>query len=417
MKETPLSLCEKNFVIQAIKQNQRLDGRLNDEFRSLKINYGSDWGSVIVALGETKVLAQVSSELGEPKATRPNEGILHINVELGPMAAPHFEAGRNCELTVQINRTLERTFKDSRAIDLESLCVISEERVWMLRVDLNVLNHEGNLIDCCSVATLCALAHFRRPDVSVIEDEIRIHTSAEKEPLKMVMHHYPVCVSYVIFDAGRIAVADPTVAEERTSDTQMIFGINSFEELCCLNLGGSSLTSPTLLLQYSKKAAKHAKNVVNQVKKSLENDSEAREAGKKVGFAECLRQNTILSLGEERLVLKLRNFTFNGITEDDEPNKKIGGITEDDEPNKKIVQGKLYSNPHYKPDTKWIPEAASDNSISLESDTDGSENLQGTVKECLKLSDVQADFPISKQKHAIKQITNSDSEEEEKVIL
>uniref|UniRef100_A0A1B0GAB0 Exosome complex component RRP45 n=2 Tax=Glossina morsitans morsitans TaxID=37546 RepID=A0A1B0GAB0_GLOMM len=404
MKETPLSLCEKNFVIQAIKQNQRLDGRNNDELRSLRINYGSDWGSVIVALGETKVLAQVSSELGEPKATRPNEGILHINVELGPMAASHFEAGRNCELTVQINRTLERTFKDSRAIDLESLCVISDERVWMLRVDLNVLNHEGNLIDCCSVATLCALAHFRRPDVSVIEDEIRIHTSAEKEPLKMVMHHYPVCVSYVVFDGGRIAIADPTVAEERTSDTQMIFGINSFGELCCLNLGGSSLTSPTLLLQCSKKAAKHAKSVVNQVKKSLENDSEAREAGKKVGFAGCLHQNTITSLGEDRLVLKLRNFTFNDINEDVEPNIKI-------------VQGKLYSNPHYKPDIKWIPEAASDNSIPLESDTDGGENLQGTVKECLKRNDVQANFPISKQKHAIKQITSSDSEEEEKVIL
>ncbi|KAL9878851.1 exosome complex component Rrp45 [Glossina fuscipes fuscipes] len=407
MKEAPLSSCEKNFVIQAIKQNQRLDGRNNDEFRSLKINYGSDWGSVIVALGETKVLAQVSSELGEPKATRPNEGILHINVELGPMAASHFEAGRNCELTVQLNRTLERTFKDSRAIDLESLCVISEERVWMLRVDLNVLNHEGNLIDCCSVATLCALAHFRRPDVSVIEDEIQIHTSAEKEPLKMVMHHYPVCVSYVIFDDGRIAVADPTVAEERTSDTEMIFGINSFGELCCLNLGGSSLTSPTLLLQCSKKAAKHAKRVVDLVKKSLENDSEAREAGKKVGFTGCLHHNTLTSLGEDRLVLKLRNFTFNDVTEDDEPNKKI-------------VQGKLYSNPQYKPDTKWIPEApsdASDNSVTMESDTGGSENLEGTEKEFLECSDIQTNFPISKQRHAMKQITNSDSEEEEKIIL
>lgn len=255
-------------------------------------------------------MAQVSSELGEPKATRPNEGMFHINVELGPMAAPHFEAGRNCELTVQLNRTLERTFKDSKCLDLESLCIMAEERVWILRVDLNVLNHEGNLIDCCSIATLCALMHFRRPEVSIVEDDVLIHTAAEKEPLPMVMHHYPVCVSYCTFDEGRIAVADPTVMEERTSESQMIFGINSFRELCCLNLGGSSLTSSSLLLQCSKRAASHAKYVVDLVKSTLDADLAARESRHNVGFTECLKQNSITSFAEDRLVLKLRHFTF-----------------------------------------------------------------------------------------------------------
>lgn len=125
---------------------QRLDGRKLEEFRPLKINFGAEWGSAHVTLGETRVLAQVSCELGQPKATRPNEGLLYINVELSPMAALHFEAGRNSELTVQINRILERTFKDSRCVDLESLCVSAEDKVWILRVDLNVLNHEGNII-------------------------------------------------------------------------------------------------------------------------------------------------------------------------------------------------------------------------------------------------------------------------------
>ena len=39
-------------------------------------------------------MAQVSCEVTEPKQTRPTEGILFVNVELSPMAAPHFEAGR-----------------------------------------------------------------------------------------------------------------------------------------------------------------------------------------------------------------------------------------------------------------------------------------------------------------------------------
>lgn len=125
---------------------QRLDGRKFNDYRSLKINFGADLGSAHVTLGETRVLAQVSCELGEPKASRPNEGLLYINVELGPMAAIHFEAGRNSDLTVQINRILERTFKDSKCVDLESLCVTAEDKAWILRVDLNVLNHEGNIV-------------------------------------------------------------------------------------------------------------------------------------------------------------------------------------------------------------------------------------------------------------------------------
>ena len=39
-------------------------------------------------------MAQVSCEVSTPKQTRPTDGGLFINVELGPMAAPQFEAGR-----------------------------------------------------------------------------------------------------------------------------------------------------------------------------------------------------------------------------------------------------------------------------------------------------------------------------------
>ena len=47
-----------------------------------------------------QVMAQVSCEMTTPRETRPNEGNLVVNVELSPMAAPHFEAGRPSEETV-----------------------------------------------------------------------------------------------------------------------------------------------------------------------------------------------------------------------------------------------------------------------------------------------------------------------------
>lgn len=34
-------------------------------------------------------------------------------------------------------------------------------QVWQIRVDVNVMNHDGNIIDCSSIAAIAALAHFR----------------------------------------------------------------------------------------------------------------------------------------------------------------------------------------------------------------------------------------------------------------
>ena len=45
-------------------------------------------------------MAQVSCEMTVAKESRPNEGMLVINVELSPMAAPHFEAGRRSDEAV-----------------------------------------------------------------------------------------------------------------------------------------------------------------------------------------------------------------------------------------------------------------------------------------------------------------------------
>lgn len=76
-----------------------------------------------------RVIAQVTCELQVPKSSRPSEGILSINLELNPMADPNFEAGRQSELSSQLNRLLEKCIINSKAVDLESLCVKMNERV------------------------------------------------------------------------------------------------------------------------------------------------------------------------------------------------------------------------------------------------------------------------------------------------
>ena len=43
-----------------------------------------------------------------------------------------------------------------------------------IRLDIHVLNHEGNVADCAGVAGLAALAHFKRPDVSLEGDIVKV---------------------------------------------------------------------------------------------------------------------------------------------------------------------------------------------------------------------------------------------------
>lgn len=76
-----------------------------------------------------RAMAQVSCDIQQPKPSRPNEGMIYINVELTSLAAQHFESGRQSEISLLISRQLEKCFKDSRCIDLECLCIVADKKV------------------------------------------------------------------------------------------------------------------------------------------------------------------------------------------------------------------------------------------------------------------------------------------------
>ncbi|CAG9856221.1 unnamed protein product [Phyllotreta striolata] len=276
VRKTLISNCEKKFLIKNLSEWTRLDGRAFDEFREIQISFGKDWGSCHVSLGKTSVLAQVSCEIQQPKTSRPSEGVLNLNIELNPLAAPHFDTGRQSDVGVQLNRLLEKCLKDSKALDLESLCIKMNEKVWSIRVDLNVLNYEGNILDCASIAALSALAHFKRPDVTSDGEEFVIHSIEQRDPIPLVLHHYPVCVTYAVFNGGEFILADPSLVEEEVSDAFLSVGLNAYKELCGLHLGGKAELSTDLILSTTTKAANRAVLVVREIKEAIEKDAEKR---------------------------------------------------------------------------------------------------------------------------------------------
>lgn len=53
-KEAPLSVAEREFILEALRQDARLDGRGADQFRPLKISFGEEYGHVKLQLGKTR---------------------------------------------------------------------------------------------------------------------------------------------------------------------------------------------------------------------------------------------------------------------------------------------------------------------------------------------------------------------------
>lgn len=53
-RETEPSLNERAFVLQALRENIRLDGRAFDAFRDMELSFGDEYGVADVRLGKTR---------------------------------------------------------------------------------------------------------------------------------------------------------------------------------------------------------------------------------------------------------------------------------------------------------------------------------------------------------------------------
>jgi len=286
---------------------KRLDSREFLKFRPIEIHFGSDYGCCTVSIGETKVVAQVSCDITEPRAVRPNEGMLFVNVDIPELVSPLEDTGLQINSGVRINRLIEKCIKESRAVDLESLCIIAEEQVWELRVDINVLNADGNLATCCSLAALAALAHFKTPQITVQESEIIVHPVKEREPLPLSLHHFPLLITFILFSEGQLILLDPTEIEEKVCDAVLIFGMNSYRELCGMHFGGNAIGDQSLILKCSKAAAEWSIELVTMIKEKLEEDRKTRlENPQDVpGLSSCIHLERMLSACKDREALKL----------------------------------------------------------------------------------------------------------------
>lgn len=212
--------------------------------------------------------------------------------------------------------------------------------------------------------------------------------------------------------------------EERRSDGTIVFGINSYRELCGLHFGGITLASLDMIIRCSNQGSKRANKVVQQIRAALEADEKRRESGEVVGFKGYLQTNTFDSHKEDRLLLRLERFHLDTTHEIEselaEMKKEQARIKSLGENTAVLIQPVEETIDDEDDDVlersgnQWIPEADNDiedEEMPIEINSSGASEGKGKRKKKKKNNKKKAD------KNASVVDLVSDSEEEETVVL
>lgn len=257
-----ITRVKKKQIEQLIAKGKRLDGRELTDYRETKIEQGiieRAEGSAKVLLGRTEVVVGIKIEMGEPFADTPNEGVLTVNAELVPLASPGFEPGPPDENSIELARVVDRGIRESKAIDLEKLCIEPGKKVFVVFVDVYVLNHDGNLIDASALAAMAALLNTKMAKYEVEDGEVKIKPGYEPLPIKK----RPITVTCA--KIGDKLVVDPWLEEEQVMDARISMAFDDDGNIVAIQKGGSGYFEPKQVFE----AARIAKEKVEEMRKKL----------------------------------------------------------------------------------------------------------------------------------------------------
>jgi exosome complex component RRP42 len=203
---------KRDFLAKLAENGKRADGRKFDEFRNIEIEPGvisKAEGSARVKIGNTQVITGIKMDIGEPYSDSPDSGVMTTAAELIPLASPDFEAGPPRENAIELARVVDRGIRESELIEVDKLCIEAGEKVWIVFIDIHILDFDGNLFDAASLASLAALLTTKVPaERFELGDDYPLPL---KEP--------PISCTSVKYNG--VVVMDPSLDEEEIAEARL----------------------------------------------------------------------------------------------------------------------------------------------------------------------------------------------------
>ncbi|MEB2836719.1 MAG: exosome complex protein Rrp42 [Desulfurococcales archaeon] len=233
MSVTPFRLpvvasLRKEAIEELLARGLRIDG-VRDPFtpRNVRVELGvveKAEGSALVKLGNTQVMAGVKMDVGAPFRDTPDQGVLTVHAEFVPLASPLFEPGPPDENAIELARVVDRSLREVGAVDLGQLVIRPGDKVWVVWIDLYILDHDGNLFDASMLAAMAALLDARMPYYEEIETGDVIVDHGVKTEEKLPIRHRVVTVT--VAKIGRNLAVDPNFEEESVSDVRLVYALD-----------------------------------------------------------------------------------------------------------------------------------------------------------------------------------------------
>lgn len=235
---------QKANLLTLLTAGVRVDGRAVDQYREVTIKKGTietAEGSAELHIGDTHVIAGVKMEAGTPFPDTPDEGVLMVGVELSPLASPDFETGPPSFDAIELARVTDRGIRESKSIDVKKLCITKGEKVWIVNVDICIINDAGNLFDACSLAAIAAIQDAKIPE---FKDGSADYSKKTKKGLPLSK----IPLGITILKIGNHFVVDPTKEEREGLDARLTITTVDDGTICALQKGGEgTLTKEDVL--------------------------------------------------------------------------------------------------------------------------------------------------------------------------
>lgn len=238
-----MTVNSENYIKKLVEEGTRLGKRKFNEFREVSVEKGiikTAEGSSRVRIGNTQVIVGVKMSVGTPFPDTPDEGILIVNAELLPIASPDFEPGPPSEDAIELARVVDRGIRESKAINLDKLCITPGEKVWIINIDIDIIDHDGNLIDAAGLGAIAALLDAKIPKY---ENE-KVNNKEFTESVPMLDMPVPITINKI---ANNLLI-DIDVEEETAVDAKVTIATTKNGNLCAMQKGGDGhFTSEELM--------------------------------------------------------------------------------------------------------------------------------------------------------------------------
>jgi len=251
---------KREYLSKLAKNGKRADGRGFDEFRNIEIETGvvsKAEGSAKVKIGNTQVLTGIKMDVGEPYPDTPAEGVMTTAAELIPLASPDFEAGPPQADAIELARVVDRGIRESQLIEVEKLCIEPEEKVWLVFIDIHILDYDGNLFDAASLASLAALMTTKVP--------AKRFELGEDYPLPI--KEPPISCTSVKF--SDVVVMDPSLDEEEIAEVRLTVATDKNEDIRAMQKGLNGSFTRDEIKKVIKASIDNGKKIREQLYKSI----------------------------------------------------------------------------------------------------------------------------------------------------